>query len=167
MLLEWNHEKYATGFAHIDEQHRELFEGLNGLTSFLKNSSPEDDHKNSGKVIEMLDFLGEYAGRHFQDEEAIFDQHNHPMADANKAEHTAFVEKYLEYHGKLTKGTFTRAVLIQLNIFLRSWLIHHIVKVDTALCECAEKMAAESSITAAPAEKKGVFARFLSFLQKR
>lgn len=166
MRLEWNQQKYSTGFAHIDEQHRELFDGLNGLTSFLKNSSPADDPENSGKIIEMLNFLGEYAGKHFRDEEEIFAQYNHPMADANKAAHTAFVEKYLEYHGKLTKGTFTRALLIQLHIFLRSWLLNHIVKVDTALCECAAKAGASANHGRAQ-EKKGVFSRFLALFQRK
>lgn len=166
MLLEWNQQKYTTGFDHIDDQHRELFEGLNGLISFLKNSSAADDPENSGKIIEMLNFLGEYAGKHFRDEEAIFDQYGHPLAEANKAAHTAFVEKYLEYHGKLTGGTFTRALLIQLHIFLHSWLLNHIVKVDTALCECAEK-ADESAKHDHAQEKKGVFSRFLALFQRK
>jgi hemerythrin-like metal-binding protein len=166
MHVEWDEQKYTTGFPHIDDQHRELFDGLNGLTSYLRNSSAEDDLENQGKILEMLEFLGEYAGKHFRDEEELFAQCDHPMATANKEAHQAFVEKYLEYHEKLINGTFSRALLIQLHIFLRSWLINHIVKVDTALRECVAKPGMEACLHhRRNAGKKGVFARFLAFFQ--
>ena len=36
MKLQWDQKKYSTGFAHIDRQHKELFDGVNGLMIFLK-----------------------------------------------------------------------------------------------------------------------------------
>jgi hemerythrin-like metal-binding protein len=169
MHLEWDEQKYRTGFEHIDDQHRNLFDGLNGLTAFLKNSSAADDPVNQGKILDMLNFLGEYAGKHFRDEEAVFEQYNHPMAALNREEHEAFVKQYVEYHAKLTTGTFSRALLIQLNIYLRSWTVNHIVKVDTALCECAEKAGLSSSTghhSHAP-KKQGVFSRFFALFQRK
>ena len=165
MQLEWDEQKYTTGFPHIDEQHRELFDGLNGLIAFLKQSSVADQPGNKEKLIQVLDFLGEYAVNHFRDEEEIFDRYDHSMAEANKEAHQAFLAKYTQYQEKLSKDTFTRGALIQLHIFLRSWLLNHIVKIDTALCECAEEAAEELQMHVRPmsaAGGQGVFARFLA-----
>jgi hemerythrin len=141
--LEWNQRQYTTGFAHIDEQHRELFDGLNGLTLFLKNASVTDDPESQNKVIKLLYFLGEYVIKHFHDEEEVFAQCNHPLAAVNKAAHQAFVEKYFEYNDQLINGIFSLDLLIQLHSFLHTWLINHIVKIDTTLRECGGKMAVD------------------------
>ncbi|MCI5149366.1 MAG: hypothetical protein D3916_08260, partial [Candidatus Electrothrix sp. MAN1_4] len=72
MKLQWDSKKYNTGFPHIDKQHQELFEGINGLILFLKQSSPKKDKENVEKILEMLNFLAEYAQQHFRDEEEVF-----------------------------------------------------------------------------------------------
>ncbi len=169
MRLQWDQQKYSTGFAHIDQQHSELFEGVNGLILFLKQSSPKKDRENIEKILEMLDFLAEYAQQHFQDEEAIFEKYNHPMKDVNKEEHQLFLEKYLHYQEKLQakieQQRLTRGVLIQIHIFLQSWLVKHILKVDTHLRDCVEQ-AEEQVIEYDMAAGKGVFSRFLSFFKR-
>ncbi|CAK8718234.1 Hemerythrin [Candidatus Electrothrix laxa] len=169
MKLQWDNQKYTTGFAHIDKQHSELFDGVNGLMLFLKQSSPKQDQENKKKIIEMLQFLGEYAQKHFQDEEKVFEKYDHPMKDANKEEHKLFLEKYVHYQkklqAKLEQERLTRGVLIQIHIFLQSWLVKHILKVDTSLRDCAEN-AAEQDIEHDDATSKGVFSRFFSFFQR-
>lgn len=161
MPLEWDERKYGTGFAHLDRQHRELFDGVNGLILFLEHSSATEDAANQDKVIEMLYFLGEYAMKHFRDEEEIFARCGHLAAAANKEAHQTFLGNFFEYNDKLVKGVFSRDLLMQLHIFLRSWLINHIVKIDTALRECAEKESASHRTE----ENIGVFSRFLSWFQ--
>lgn len=118
--LQWDKGKYSTGAAHIDAQHRELFDGLNGLTLFLKNAAAADDPEQQSKVIELLYFLGEYVIKHFEDEENFFEQCGHPMAAVNKAAHQAFIEKYFDYNDKLINGTFSLDLLMQLHLFLHS-----------------------------------------------
>ena len=161
--LQWDKGKYSTGSAHIDAQHRELFDGLNGLTLFLKNSAATDDPEQQSKLIELLYFLGEYVIKHFEDEEKVFEQCGHPMAAVNKAAHQAFIEKYFEYNDQLINGTFSLDLLLQLHSFLHAWLINHIIKIDTTLRECSGKAIVH---TDSFADKKGVFARFLAFFQK-
>lgn len=161
-LLQWDAQHYGTGFAHLDEQHHELFDGLNSLTLFLKNSSAANDPENQGKVIELLYFLGEYVIRHFQEEEEVFAKCDHPLSDANKEAHQVFYEKYFEYNDKLISGTFSLELLQQLHRFLHSWLINHILKIDITLREYAEKSGMDSSRSAG---KKGAFAKFLAFFQ--
>lgn len=168
-LLQWDEQKYATGFAHIDEQHRELFDGLNGLTLFLQNSLVTDDDENQGKVIELLYFLGEYAMKHFREEEEIFAQCGHPMALVNIEAHQAFFEKFLEYNDQLVHAVFSRDLLMQLHIFLNFWLVNHIVKVDAALRECAEKPGMEALLRKSrlQARKQGVFSKFLALFERK
>ncbi len=169
MELQWDQQKYTTGFTHIDKQHSELFDGVNGLMLFLKQSSPKQDRENKQKIIEMLQFLGEYAQEHFQEEEKVFEKYDHPMKDANKEEHQRFLEKYVHYQQKLQtklhQERLTRGVLIQIHIFLQSWLVKHILKVDTALRDCAEN-AAEQAIEHDVAPDKGAFSRFLAFFKR-
>jgi hemerythrin-like metal-binding protein len=170
MKLQWDQQKYTTGFAHIDQQHRELFDGVNGLILFLKQSSPKQDRENREKILEMLQFLGEYAQKHFHDEEKVFEQYDHPMKEVNKEEHRLFLEKYVHYqqklHTKLQQERLTRSILIQLHIFLRSWLVKHILKVDTSLRDCAKKADEQQAPEHDAATGEGVFSRFLSFLRR-
>jgi hemerythrin-like metal-binding protein len=167
MRLQWDQQKYNTGFAHIDKQHHELFEGVNGLILFLKQSSPKEDKRNIEKILEMLNFLGEYAQQHFRDEEAIFEEYEHPMKDTNKKEHQLFLEKYVHYkeklQAKMDAGRLTRGVLIQIHIFLQSWLVKHILKVDISLRDCAEQIEEDEYDEVLP---DGVFARFISFFKR-
>uniref|UniRef100_UPI0040560A60 bacteriohemerythrin n=1 Tax=Candidatus Electrothrix sp. TaxID=2170559 RepID=UPI0040560A60 len=167
MRLQWDPQKYNTGFTHIDKQHHEMFEGVNGLILFLKQSTPKEDEKNIEKILEMLNFLGEYAQQHFRDEEIIFEEYDHPMKDVNKEEHRLFLEKYVHYQKKLQEkmdqATLFRSVLIQIHIFLQSWLVKHILKVDVSLRECAVHIKEDEYEEVLP---EGVFARFLSFFKR-
>ncbi|WP_417915455.1 bacteriohemerythrin [Candidatus Electronema sp. JM] len=163
-LLKWDAQHYGTGFAHVDDQHHELFDGLNSLTLFLQNASAANDPENQDKVIELLYFLGEYVIRHFQEEEEIFAKCGHPLADANKEAHQVFYEKYFEYNDKLISGTFSLELLQQLHSFLHSWLINHILKIDMTLHEYAEKSGIDCRSSAG---KKGVFAKFLALFQMK
>lgn len=162
-LLKWDAQHYGTGFAHIDEQHRELFDGLNSLTLFLKNSSAADDPEHQDKVIELLYFLGEYVIRHFREEEEVFAKCGHPLAEVNKEAHQVFYEKYFEYNDQLISGTFSLELLQQLHSFLHSWLLNHILKIDITLRDYAAKSGMDSS----SAGKQGVFAKFLAIFQKK
>jgi len=165
MQVEWDQKKYTTGFAHIDEQHRNLFDGLNGLMLFLEDSSIFDKSENKAKVIEMIDFIGNYTSEHFSDEEKIFEKYNHPLMDANKEAHQMFLAKYAQYQSKLADGKLTRALLIQMHIFLRGWLINHILKIDTSLCDCEEKATEEVHDNDNSEKKTGIFSRFFSLFK--
>ena len=137
--VEWEHEKYTTGFPHIDEQHKQLFEAINDLMLFMKKSDAVNRPDDTIKLIEMMRFIGDYAQRHFRDEESLFEQYDHPMATINKEAHQTFIMRYLQFQDKLTKEKVVRVILIQMHIFLHSWLINHVLKVDTALRDCAEQ----------------------------
>ena len=169
MKLQWDQHKYGTGFARIDRQHKELFDGVNGLLLFLKQSSAAQDEINQAKILEMLQFLGEYAQTHFHDEEELFERYYHPMKEVNKDAHRLFLENYARYQEKLRtklrKEQLTRSVLIQLHIFLQSWLVKHILKVDTALRDCAQEVVEQESAESEEADSTGVFSRFLSLFR--
>ncbi len=167
MPLQWDQEKYTTGYSHIDEQHYQLFDGLNSLLIFLKDSSNIEQPEEQEKAVELINFLGEYAASHFRDEEALFAKSDHPMKIVNEEEHRRFVAKYLEYKNKLTAGVITRGSLIQLHIFLQSWLIKHISKVDVSLRDCAAQKQEAQAATSDFTKKPSVFGRFLALFQKK
>ncbi len=169
MSLPWDQKRYTTGFADIDEQHRNLFEGLNNFRTFLKEMTSANELEEKKKVMEILDFLGEYVATHFRDEEKIFAKYNHPMAEANKEAHKLFIEQYVGYRDKLAEETLTSGSLIKLHLFLQSWLIKHILKIDTSLRDCAEEAAREAGEGTQDedysAKKRGFLSRFLKFFE--
>lgn len=164
MPLQWDQEKYTTGHAHIDEQHYELFDGLNSFLIFLQDADRINQPEEQEKAVELIHFLGEYAVRHFQDEEKMFAQCQHPLKEVNEEEHKRFVAKYLTYKKELTAGAITRASLIKLHIFLQSWLIRHILQVDTALRDYVVQDEIEQTDFTGT---QGVFARFRALFQKK
>jgi hemerythrin len=123
MPLQWDQEKYTTGHAHIDEQHYELFDGLNSFLLFLKDADRINQPEEQEKAVELINFLGEYAVKHFHDEEEMFAQCEHPLKAVNEEEHKRFVAKYLEYKKELTAGAITRASLIKLAAYFSAIMV--------------------------------------------
>jgi hemerythrin len=163
--LKWDEQLYGTGVAHLDEQHQELFDGLNSLTAFLNNTSVHNDAESQKKVIELLYFLGEYALRHFKDEEKVFARCDHPLADVNKEAHQFFFKKFFKYNDKLINHAFSHDLLLELHAFLNFWLIDHIMKIDSRLRDFGERPSME--LYRRSAKKKGVFTSFLALFQKK
>ena len=124
----------GTGVERVDQQHRQLIDMINGLeTAIHAGAGP-------GEVKHHLDFLANFVVEHFKDEEHIMETHKCSASHKNIAAHQSLLEKYTqwrtEYDGP-AGGTVEQ--LENLHLFLNTWLVSHICKVDTCLRSCIKR----------------------------
>ena len=124
MIIQWD-ESLSVHNAVLDEQHKEFIKLINDL-----------DEVTAGRgditltVIQAIEFLEEYARKHFAYEESYFMSHKFPEADEHIEFHRAYslaisgMRKELDMVGanlKLAKNIST---------FTADWLITHVRNID-------------------------------------
>ena len=114
------------GISIIDEQHKELVDLINNITSMgIKSTSKEE-------VEKTLDFLGQYVVKHFNDEETLQRQYSYPDYERHKNIHKDFITDFVkfkeEFHAQGTSIKFA----MTLNNFIVAWIVKHIKNADAA-----------------------------------
>lgn len=128
-MLQWE-QKYETGFADIDDQHKKLFQVINRLEERIEEESHEDT------VNEVLAFLGEYARVHFENEEECMARMQCPLAGRNKTAHRKFIEGYHRYIRMLQQSEDYLKIAKTIHVEMEHWLVNHICKIDVGLKIC-------------------------------
>ena len=133
-LLEWNNEKMALGIKSIDEQHKELLNIINQLTTTIKENSQKRD------ILTIVNQLIKYAKFHFNEEEKLFDKFNYKESIEHKHEHTKFLDKFNELENNIINNTTYKnksAIEISEDVFnfLTKWFIEHIIGNDRKYVE--------------------------------
>lgn len=121
-LVKWNSE-YETGIPSIDAQHRSLFTALNQLHDAIGSEG------GSGLIAQTLDFLVDYAGTHFRDEEARMLSLDFPGLREHEAEHRRLLSQVADSVVRY-KSNPTSASAEALAAFLVDWLTDHIMLMD-------------------------------------
>ncbi len=129
MPVQWN-ASMATGINEVDNQHKELFAQVNYLSEAMRQGQGRD------KVEEMLDYLTDYALRHFTTEERYMDQTGCPAAAENKRQHAEFIGKFQELRRKVTESGASTPVVLEMSQFLGNWLVEHVTRTDAQLGAC-------------------------------
>jgi methyl-accepting chemotaxis protein len=127
----WDPASMATGFDSVDDQHQELIEMVNNLDVACRRGEGRE------RLAEMVNFLADYAQRHFSHEEALMAEHQCPAAGKNKVAHRQFLIAFSALKEKMDKNGATTSLVLELKTLATSWLKQHICKVDTALRPCA------------------------------
>jgi len=123
-VMSWS-RLYSVGVREIDEQHRVLVGLLNRLGAANDGESP-------GVVVaDTLAALVKYVGEHFACEERLMKEHGY----ADTASHVAAHGELAARVGQLVARQENAAAvsLDELTVFLRQWLIAHILNADMAL----------------------------------
>lgn len=122
-------DKYKTGVAMIDEEHRRLFEIISDTNDVIH---AELMHDKYDEIMRLLSELREYTESHFGDEEAYMERISYPLIGAQKRAHTAFVERLVEIDlSELDEmDDHQQEYLQELIDFLLGWLINHILGSD-------------------------------------
>lgn len=120
-MIAWSNQ-FSVGVQEVDKQHQVLVGILNRLSSAL---DAQDKDFDSHKVI---DEMVQYTVYHFGTEEHLMTQIGYAAKAQHVAEHQAFVHQVGEMVGQLTQGHGPS--LEELLIFLRDWLISHILHSD-------------------------------------
>ncbi len=130
MATAWSDE-YATGDAEVDTQHKQLFQYLADLEAHMESGIDEI------YVKKFLKTLGIYTRSHFCYEEICMRVKKCPVAEKNKDQHGKLLEAYTQFCQRFEREGVSDDLLARLHDFLESWLINHIMKVDTHLRKCA------------------------------
>ena len=129
-MIVWE-EKYSTGVAELDKQHKSLFNYTNELEEYIKNNFGTQD-----TIDNMMRFLGQYIKVHFDHEETCMNKHLCPVAAKNKDAHQKFIQHFKVTQEKIKEGSANDKALKELHHFLETWLVEHICKIDTQLKTC-------------------------------
>lgn len=121
-LIPW-HDDYSLGLDQIDEQHRQLFDLMNRVWETLFSFVEESSDLASQLILE----LEQYAQTHFAQEEHFMRETGYPRLDSHRKAHVAFLSRVHAEKGALLQGN---RVSLDLLLFLRDWLISHILVAD-------------------------------------
>lgn len=129
MAIAWK-EEYNTGEAEVDKQHQILFKYLADLEVHMQQGIDER------YVGNLLDNLGLFTRSHFCYEEICMRRAKCPIAAKNKEQHGKLLETYVHYRERFEREGLSDDLVQKLHDFLESWLVNHILKIDTHLKAC-------------------------------
>ena len=124
--MTWNNS-YAIGIPEIDRQHKELCDRIDKLYEACNAG------KGSEEALKVLDFLEAYTKQHFSDEERLQQKIGYPQYSEHKAAHDAFIKQIANLKAEMNANGATIPMIININRAISSWLINHILKMDTEL----------------------------------
>lgn len=122
--LEFNNS-LRVGNRLMDREHAVLIEYINSLQKAV------DDASSRHLVGQVLEGLVEYTKTHFFVEEEMMRTYGYPDYANHKKAHDAFkkeIQKQVEQY-RQGEGHVTEAVML----FLKDWLVNHIMKIDVQL----------------------------------
>jgi len=128
-MLQWS-EKYATGFPHIDADHRDFLQRAAALRTAI------DHGAGPAKIAELLALLQEHALRHFQREEVLMAQVGCPAHASNCAAHREFARKLEGWTQLLCLSNASASLLSDIHREATQWMEQHIACIDCELRRC-------------------------------
>ena len=132
MAVVWS-DAYSTGEPEIDKQHKIIFQYLDDLEVHMNAGDISDKY-----VKDLLDKLGIFTRSHFCYEEICMRRYKCPIGAKNKDIHTKLLKTYTEYRHQFDVQGVSDDLIQKVHDFLESWLLNHIIKIDTQLRPCIE-----------------------------
>jgi len=125
-LTEWD-ESYNLGIKEIDEHHQKLVELINNVYDIILYSTKKRD------IERILQELMDYTNYHFEAEEQM-------MKEARFSRYRSHVKRHNEFKMQLNAlfaGYHSGEAFVSTDVvlFLREWLLNHILKEDK---KCAD-----------------------------
>jgi hemerythrin len=128
-MIAWD-DAMQTGFPEIDVQHKELIEQFNELAAAIEMGKGREE---TGKILDFLQF---YAQWHFEREEHCMDAHRCPVAMANRSAHRQFLDRFGDLYEHYQQSDIDPHLVNDTFVELETWIVNHILRVDTRLREC-------------------------------
>lgn len=126
-MLAWN-DKFATGSALVDTQHRMLIEKINHLENQLNGPLPP-----KATCDELINFLGSYVVTHFKFEEQCMEKAKCPAHEINKKAHADFLTFFGKFKEKYVAEGPKPELLKGLHKAAAEWIQNHILTIDIKL----------------------------------
>ncbi|MDQ6957163.1 MAG: hemerythrin family protein [Mariprofundaceae bacterium] len=130
MPIVWK-EEYNTGEPEVDKQHKVIFKYLEDLEAHMQAGDINDRY-----IKMLLDNLGIFTRSHFCYEEICMRRLKCPVAAENKEYHAKLLAAYTRYCERFEVEGASDDLIQKLHDFLESWLVNHILKIDTQLRSC-------------------------------
>ena len=125
-FISWN-DAMSVGVEKFDSEHRQLVDLVNELNHALTVGAARV------KLSGILDRLVKYTVIHFGHEEEYMALYDYPQTESHRKEHSALTAKVAEFQERLANGKDSFS--IELIVFLRDWLVNHILGTDMAYKE--------------------------------
>ncbi|MCL2019263.1 MAG: hemerythrin family protein [Oscillospiraceae bacterium] len=113
-----------TGIPKIDEQHMELVNRINAVTSMGLNSVLKEETQKT------LNFLGEYIIKHFSDEESLQKQCGYPNYEIHRRLHQQYIFEFKRLKKEFDENGSSVEFTLTLRNSIIGWIIRHIKTVD-------------------------------------
>lgn len=117
-------ESISVGNETLDEQHRGIFAATNRLLDIVMGNRRLEE--TYGALVE----IERYVRDHFSSEEAYMKDHGYPDLDRHQKIHAAFAENFLERKEEVKTKGVSETIVLQLENYLGTWLLHHIGEED-------------------------------------
>jgi len=130
MSIDWKDE-YCTGDDGIDQQHKVIFQYLADLEAHMAVGDINDRY-----IKNLLTNLGIFTRSHFCYEEICMRTHRCSIASTNKEHHAKLLAAFGKYVKRFEIEGVSEDLIQKLHDFLHSWLVNHILKIDTQLRDC-------------------------------
>jgi hemerythrin len=117
-------DRFNLQIDEIDQQHRRLVELMNRLIAIQDEKASDDD------IADILGAMTNYLGYHFDTEEQMMLDHGYPELESHRAEHQTFVTPTAYFIATYREGG--ASLKNDILLFLKEWLVEHIVKSDGA-----------------------------------
>ncbi len=112
------------GVPKIDEQHKELVNRLNAVTTMGTTSASKEETQKT------LNLLGDYIVKHFSDEEALQRQSGYPKYEWHKGQHQHYVDEFKKLKKEFDTNGASVKFSLDLNNSIITWIVKHIKSVD-------------------------------------
>ncbi|MBI4968588.1 MAG: hemerythrin family protein [Rhodospirillales bacterium] len=125
MPIEWR-STLAIGHEEIDADHQKLIR----LVNLYEDAVAKKD------AFELkVAFLGlcEYAEVHFAREEKLMDAVAYPERFRHREAHAQLKSELLKFHDGLADPQGPRLAIDKASVFLRDWIVEHVVRMDLPL----------------------------------
>ncbi len=122
-MLKWKQE-FETGIAHLDEQHKHLFDIGNKAYLLLEDKLDKYD-----EIVALIDELKKYTVYHFSTEEEYMKNIGHRKYFSHKVEHEDFINKINEVDLERLDDS-QEEYLKNLIGFVFDWISEHILVKD-------------------------------------
>lgn len=126
--LKWS-DDFKVGNEQIDREHQLIVEKYAMLYDLMKEGKGHDYYG------QLLLFLTDYIEFHFTNEEKIQQEVGYLGQLRHKKLHDAFKAEVAKIIEKQQDSQISNAELIRFNLFLKNWLIYHILIEDRAMVE--------------------------------
>jgi hemerythrin-like metal-binding protein len=136
--IAWN-DSFNIGYEQIDMQHRQAFALLNDLVS------ASIDGSGTERLGEMLEFLQDYAARHFHDEEALQLRYDFPGYAKHRRQHEDLQRIIGGLAQKFAANGASKELSDELNKIVLKWLTTHILHEDMKLGKYLRSVNAHNS----------------------